>query len=233
MLKFSRPAGLGLLKALGLVALLGTAALALAGAGGCQAAGAIASAIPPPDTAAAYPGLKGQTVGILVWAESGTDIDHPTIEPDVAKGLQEKLQEAADAHVNEVKKIDWVRADDILSFEENHPELQADSAQDIAPKLPMKLTRLIYIEIVSMSLHPVESVDLSRGTVTADLKVVELSGGNVKVAYEEEGITAVYPPNTPDEGVAGVSDAEVYQQSVDALTTQLAKRFITHESDTE
>jgi hypothetical protein len=233
MLKLLRPAGLGLLKALGCAALLGTAALGIAASGGCSAVGAIASTIPPAPIAAAYPGLKGQSVGILVWAESGTAIDHPTIEPDVAKGLQEKLQEAADAKVDEVQKIDWARADDILSFEENHPEMEADSAEDLAPRLPMKITRLIYIEIVSLSLHPVESVDLSRGTVTADLKVVELSGGSAKVAYEEDGITAVYPPNTPEAGVAGISDAEVYQQSVDALTTQLAKRFITHDADTE
>jgi len=199
---------------------------------GCQALGVAANAIPQ-EVKAAYPGLRGQRIGIMVWADRAIVTDNPTLQPDLAKALQSKLQEAADAKIDEVRNIQFVRADDILRFQEDHPELQTESAQAIATRLPVPVTRLIYLEVADLSLHPNEAVDLSRGSAAVDLKVVEIAGSSAKVAYEEQNISAVYPPNSPPEGLPGLQDAQVYHHLIDLLSTALATRFVTHEAEAQ
>jgi hypothetical protein len=227
----SRPRGF--LRLLRTLLLLALPASLLALSAGCNAVGVVAASIPDPPIAAAYPGLRGQSVGIMAWADRATRIDFPTIEGDLSRGLQQKLQEAADAGTKEVKDIHWASADAIMRFQENHPEMETEPAEELATQLPVPVTRLIYVEIVSFSLHSNESVDLSRGVMTANLKVVEVTNGVTKVAYEENDLTAVYPSDAPSEGVPGLADSDVYQQTVDALTTELAKRFITRDADTK
>jgi hypothetical protein len=206
----------------------------LAISAGCNAVGVVAqSASPPPDITAAYAGLKGQTVGIMAWADRPTRIDFPTIEADIDRGLQQKITEAADSHADEVQHITWTNSDRILEFQENHPELESEPAEEVAPRLPGGITRLIYVEIVSFSLHSNEAVELSRGVLTVNLKVVELTNGVAKVAYQEDDLTAIYPSDAPPEGAPNLADVQVYQQTVDALTTELTKRFITHPSDSK
>jgi len=199
---------------------------------GCQALGVAASAVPQ-SVKAAYPGLRGQRVAIMVWADHAIITDNPTLQPDLAKALQSKLQEAADADIDEVRNIQFARVDDILRFQEDHPELQSESARAIATRLPVPATRLIYLEVADLSLHPNETVDLSRGSATLNLTVVEIAGSNPKVAYEEQNVSVVYPPKSPPEGLPGLQDAQVYHHLIDALSTALATRFVTHEADKE
>jgi hypothetical protein len=198
---------------------------------GCNYLGYAAQALPESDTPAAYKDLKGQKVGILVWADRGIVTDHPAIQPDIAKGLQKKLQEAADAGADEVQKITWAKADDILRFQDSHPELQYDPAEQVAPKLDV--TRLIYIEITAMSMHPNDTVDLFRGDAIASIKVVAINNGKAAIAYREDTVEAIYPPHSPPEGMPDLDEAKLYEQTTDTLTTELAKRFISHEPDVE
>ena len=106
------------------------------------------------DVPASYAGLKGQTVGVLVWADAGIVIDHPRIFADIADSLQNKLQQAKDADVTELKGTKFLANNKVLRFQDAHPESQADSAEQIALKLP--LTRLIYVEVGSLSIHPAQ-----------------------------------------------------------------------------
>lgn len=209
-----------------LAALISLPALA-----GCNYIGAAAQALPLADTPAAYKDLKGQQVGIMVWADRGITIDHPSISPDLARGLQKKIQEAADAGADEVKDIKWTKVDTLLRYQEAHPETQYDPAEQIAPKLP--LTRLVYIEISSFTLHPNDTQDLYRGDITASIKVVAVKDGKATIAYREDTVQVIYPPHTPPEGLPDMDPDKLYEQTTDALTSELAKRFVSHESDAE
>jgi hypothetical protein len=97
----------------------------------------------------------------------------------------------------------------------------------------LNVSRLIYVEIVSLSIHPNDSVDLSKGTALANLKVVEVAGGKATMAYTNDNISGEYPPKSPPEGMPELSDDVVYAKSVDALTTEMAKVFITHPADAQ
>jgi hypothetical protein len=208
---------------------LGPLLLALAG---CDLMGVAANSVSgQQDIKAAYGGLKGQKVGIMVWADEAIMADHPRVETDIAAGLQDKLTQAADAGTGEVKDIQWTPPHEVERFQEAHPELQAEPPQQLAPHLPV--TRLIYIELVSLSLHPNDSVDLWRGAAVANVRVVEVVGSAGTVAYTEDSIQGSYPPHAPPEGMPGLSDDAVYRKTIDNLTTELAKRFITHEADAQ
>jgi hypothetical protein len=206
--------------------------LALLTCCGCDAVGVVASkVVGESDVPASYPGLKGQTVGVLVWADAGIVIDHPRVFADLADSLQSKLQQAKDAEAKELKETKFLPSNQILRFQDAHPESQSDSAEQIALKLPV--TRLIYIEVASLSIHPNSSLDLSKGEAVANVKVVEVDGKKAKSVYENDNVSGIYPPNSPPEGLPGLDDETVYHKSIDALTTELAKLFITHPPDPE
>ena len=138
-------------------------ALGLLVSGGCEELGVMAGkVVGTQEVPAAYAGLQGQRIGVMVWADAGVVIDHPRIFADVANGLQNKLQQARDANVKELTGASSCRTDLILQYQDAHPEAQSDSAEQVAAKLP--LTRLIYVELASFTLHPNDSLDLSRGS---------------------------------------------------------------------
>jgi hypothetical protein len=212
-------------------ALMSLAPLAALTCAGCDTVGVVASkVVGVPDVAPAYTGLKGQHVAIMVWADEGATVDHPSLRSDVAFSLQNKLQQGVDAKVDELKGTTFLDVSRILRYQEAHPESQSDSAEQIALRLP-PATRLIYVEVQSVSLHPNEAVDLSRGQAVADIRVIEVADGVTKIGYQNDNISGVYPPHSPPEGMPGLADDEVYHKSIDALTTELGKLFIAHQSE--
>ena len=199
---------------------------------GCQLAGVAAAKLQgEEDISPAYSGLKGQRVAIMVWADEGVAMDHPNIRADVADGLRGKLQQCIDAELDDLKNTTFLSTAQVLRFQDAHPEAQADSAEQIALRFPA--TRLIYVEVESLSLHPSDSLDLSRGQVMADVKAVEVANGRAKLAYQIDSVGGVYPKQAPPEGMPGLSDELVYHKTIDLLTSELAKLFITHEADVQ
>src|SRR5437588_307573 len=78
------------------------------------------------------------------------------------------------------------------------PSVEMKNVTEVAPRLGV--TRLIYVEVEDFGTRAPASIELFRGSMTATLKVVEVSGDNAKVGYEENGIKAVYPPHVPEDG---------------------------------
>jgi hypothetical protein len=111
----------------------------------------------------------------------------------------------------------------------DHPELDGLPIADIAPKLGV--SRLIYIEIENFNTRSDQSVDLFRGNLSATVQVVEVINGHAKVAFEENRVTATYPPKSPEEGVPGVGDMRIYVGTIDAFATEAANRFLPHEEE--
>jgi hypothetical protein len=206
-------------------------ALAAVVCAGCDLAGVTATALQgEQDIAPAYGGLKGQRVAIMVWADEGVAMDHPSIRGDVADGLRAKLQQCIDAKLADLKNTTFLSVAEVLRFQDAHPETQADSAEQIALRFPAA-SRLLYVEVESFSLHPSDSPDLWRGQAMTDVKVVEVANGRAKLAYQADNVGGVYPKDAPPEGLPGLSDEVVYRKSIDSLTSELAKLFITHPAD--
>jgi hypothetical protein len=210
--------------------LLLLAPLALFLCAGCDLVGVTAEAVTgETDISPAYTALAGQKVAILVWADEGVSLDHPTINADIARSLLGKFQNGSDAKLKELKNTTFVDIAQVLRFQEAHPETQVDPPEQIAQQLPG--SRLIYIELDSLALHPGQSIDLARGQATADVKVIEVKDSQAKVAFQQNTVSAVYPKDSPPEGVYGLSDELVYQKTIDALADQIGNIFMTHPAE--
>jgi hypothetical protein len=200
---------------------------------GCTIFGVLAGkVVPPPTIPAKYAGLADQTVSVMVWAPEGTMIDFPDVRLDTAGGLQRKLQQAAQVKTKEVANLSFPTSPAaVVKFQENHPEYEAVALTTVAPKLGT--ARVIYVEIADLQTRSNASVELYRGSATATLKVVEVAPGEKqgKVAYEESNIAVVFPPNAREEGTPDGNDFAFYRGTVDALTTEIAKRFIPHQEE--
>lgn len=198
-------------------------------AGGCAVLGIAAQAVPEGDIRARYSGLAGHSVGVLVWAPRGIEIDFPTLRLDLTAGIQGRFQQAQKAGREELKTARFPHAPaSLVRFQEDHPELEQAPIASVAPRLGVE--RLIYVEVDNFQTRSDQAVDLFRGSASASIKVVEVAPGGAEVAYEESGLTVTYPPSAPPEGMPGLGDARVYRGTAALLAQAVAERFYTHPS---
>ena len=208
------------------------AALALVtisiGATGCGFGAILGKAIPQ-NTAAAYPGLAGQTVGILVWADRGISIDWGSIQLDLANSVQARL---TSSQAEEMKGTNWPYPPaSYVKFMRDHPGLDSAPITEIAPKFG--LGRLIYIEVQNFRTRSSSELELFRGEATMSLKIVEINGDAARVAYTEDNIKAVFPTFAPPDGLPTLGDNKTYLGTVDEMALQIANRLVTHETEPE
>jgi hypothetical protein len=200
---------------------------------GCTILGVLAGkVVPAPTIQPKYTGLKDQTVAIMVWAGDGTLIDFPDVRLDLAGGLQTKLQQAEKAKTKSVTGIKFpVSTAAVVRFQDNHPENDAKPLAEVAPKL--NVSRVIYVEIENLQTRSNASVELFRGSGSATVKIVEVppGGGPGTIAFEESGIESVFPPKAREEGTPDGNDFAIYRGTLDALTTEIAKRFVPYQEE--
>ncbi len=206
-----------------------TALIGGGGLCGCEVIGLVNHVAQPTTEDASYKGLQSQTAGIMVWADNAVCIDHPTIQSDVARGVQDKLGQASSS--DELKGTRFIPANTILRFQEDHPEMAGQGAGELTAAFSRQtpLTRMIYVELLSVSTHPVESVDLLYGNVKARVRVLEPNAaGAWKVVYEDT-VVASYPDNAPPEGLPDLDEATVFQKTISELTNNISAKFVEHD----
>jgi hypothetical protein len=217
--------------------------LALLPLAGCNILGPIGGVIGraiPEKVAPEYAGLANQRVAIMVWAEPGIRTDFPYLQVDAAAGFQEKLKqlETTDPIPKELQGATFpIRADTMARYQEDHPELEAMTITDLAMKFNAdakadKVDRLIYIEVSEFATRSEASLELYKGTITGSVKVIEFKDGKAKVAYtSQDDIKAMFPKDSPKDGLPDGTDAKIYGGTLDAFTTQLSDKFYTWEKD--
>lgn len=198
---------------------------------GCQIFGVVSHAMPPATVMPKYAGLAGQTVGVMVWADRGMRIEYEFLQLDIANVVQAKLDQTArdkKAKVKELKGTTFpVQPRSIVRFQQDHPEIDGQSITEVAPRLGV--SRLIYVEVEEFATRPDGAIELYRGDAKVTLRVVEISAdGKAKVAFEENEVAATFPRGAPKEGKPQIGDRRTYVGLVDALGTEIAKRFVPH-----
>ena len=202
---------------------------------GCTLFGALAGKMAPLQTVQPrYEGFTNQSIAIMVWAGDGTLIDFPDVRSDLAGSLQKKLTQARDAKTKQLAGVTFPQTPTaVVRFQENNPEYEARPLTETAPRLGA--SRVIYLEIENLQTRSDAAVELFRGSGSVTLKVVEVppagSGEAAKVAYEESGVQAVFPPKAREEGTPDGNDRIIYQGLIDALSTEIAKRFVPHPAE--
>ena len=152
--------------------------LAPAGCGAIQAAAAgIAgtSVVKPVYPATGSdPGFKGQSVAVMAWADDSLRYEHNMLIMDITR-VSQKLQGSQARKAEEL----WgdVPAQKEAGRDIRVPDepsgVAADPIVETAPRFGV--TRLIYIEVGNFDLHSGAVVDLSRGSLSATVTVVEVA----------------------------------------------------------
>jgi hypothetical protein len=208
----------------------------LAVVAGCSVFGAIASKLPEPEVDAAYKGLAGQNVAVMVWADPGVRLDFERLQLDTAASIQAKLIQARDVKIKELENASFpILPESIVRYQREHPELDAVPAIEIAPRLRspnnVPVSRLIYVEFHKFGTRADQSIDLWRGGAEVTIRVFEVKDGKATIGFEQDEVRAYYPKNAPPEGMPSGNDYKIYVGTVDAITTEVCKRFVPHPAD--
>jgi hypothetical protein len=189
---------------------------------GCAAL-AVAGRAVPQYKPAAYSGLAGQSAAVMVWADRGVRIDWPSVQLDLATLVQNNLQKST---APELKGTTWPwQPASVVRYQRDHPGIEAMSITEVAPKIGV--SRLIYIEVESLSTRSDASLQMFRGSATATLKVIEIADGHADIAYTESGIRTFFPPKSPPEGILNSNDQVMYRGTMVTLSEELASKLAT------
>jgi hypothetical protein len=219
-----------------MIRLLGLCCLALLMplSGGCAIIGYAAAVIPGPGAKARYPGLAGQKVAVMTWAERAVTYDFPMLQSDVTMSVHNKLEQAANPKLKteDLQGTTFVDPRQSYRYQKNHPELENRSLAEIAPKVGAALgcTRLVWVEIQPFSIYDPRTPVLLKGLATMTIRVADIKGDQVKIAYEESNVAVEFPRSAP-EGVPPsdtMTPTYIYRGLVDEMTTQVAMRFFSN-----
>lgn len=202
--------------------------LGLLSLGGCLIAGYAAAAMPPQPVKARYAGLMGQSVAVMVWTDRSVRIDFPTVQLDVANGIQEALQRAQKEKKPELKDTTFpIEPRSVVRYQVENPGIRLLPVEEMASAFPV--SRLIYVELLEFETRPVAQLELFRGRAVVSIRAVEIDdSGRATVAFREDSVEVLFPRKAPAEGVLGAGDMRIYRGLMEELTTQIAWRFHTH-----
>ena len=201
---------------------------------GCQVLGIAANAMPKPPVPAKVV-LAGNTVGVMVWCDRGLRIDWPSLQKDLANGVQVRIAEAVKAKAKEVAGVSFpFPVESFIRWQKDHPGSEAQPITSVAAQLrESRITRLIYVEVQSLSTRSSSAMALYRGTATASLKVIAIEPDATvgKIIYEEPNIRVVFPKHSTDDGRAEGNDNHMYAGTMTFLADAIAKRFVEHPAE--
>jgi hypothetical protein len=205
------------------------AAVALA-CHGCTVLGAIAGKTSTTMIMPAYTGFAGQSVGVMVVTDPGTRTDFPRIQLDVSENLYNKMKGSQAMKAEELLNTRFPREaapDAIYAFQRNYPQMEWEPIANVAPKF--NVTRLVYVEVDSLTLHPNNVAELYRGNISGRVQVIEVTNGVAKSAYSNR-VSATFPedPNSP--GVLNANSREIYNRTLDVFSARILEYFIAHEA---
>lgn len=197
---------------------------------GCNIIGAVAAKAPKPDILAAYKGLAGKSVGIIVYVDPDAAMNWPTLQLDLANYLQYKLQQAQkDDKDGDLKGTTFpYEPRSFVRYQKEHPGIEALPITQVAPKLGVE--RLIYLQVNEFTTRAEGTITMYLGRINVTLQVIEVDPvtKTATVGYTDPNIRMKYPRTAPDEGLLNGNDRRIYQGTLDEISTQLALKFFRH-----
>ncbi|MGE5612467.1 MAG: hypothetical protein ACM359_24680 [Bacillota bacterium] len=180
---------------------------------------------PEESPALTYKGLAGQKCAILVWADSRIRSEYNQVQVDLGRLLVADLAPKKEGEKPDPTGVQFIDPRSVVRFQREHPEFDGMAVTQVAPKLGA--ARVIYVEISELQTQSPRSILLLSGYAKATLRVVEVYDTEVKIAFEEPGITVHYPHNAPAGVVPNdqVNEQSIYQGTLTSLASKLAARL--------
>lgn len=202
--------------------------LILAGCGGTSQLNS-ATDIPTPERT--YNDLKGRKCAVMVFADWRTRTEYNQIQIDTARLLTTKLERRLKAAKDDKKSetggtTEFLNPASVVRYQREHPEIAGLPIIDVAPRLG-GISRLVYVEYEDFAAQSPDAIMILKGQAKATLRVIEVENGVAKIAFEDAGLIAHFPPDAP-EGVVPSDQYNVrtiYEGTLDRLTDILLARF--------
>ncbi len=176
-----------------------------------------------------YEGLKNHTAAVMIWADWRTRNEYSQIQLDLGKALTRKLDEhfqpKKEGKKPEPTVVQFTNPASVVRYQREHPEVLSQPIGEVAPRLQAE--RVVFVELEDFSAHSPEAIMVLKGTAKANLRVLDVSGGVAKLAFEESGIAAHYPPDQPEGVIPSdkINVRTIYDGTIDLLAEKLAARF--------
>ena len=198
---------------------------------GCGGTSQLSSQTDIPTPERTYADLKGRKCAVMVFADWRTRTEYNQIQIDTARLLTGKLEQRLKAAKDEKKSDSGVTTEflnpaSVVRYQREHPEVAGLPIVEVAPRLG-GISRLVYVEFEDFAAQSPEAIMILKGEAKATLRIIEVENGKAKIAFEEAGIIAHFPPDAP-EGVVPSDKFNVrtiYEGTLDRLTDILAVRF--------
>lgn len=201
-----------LMTAMGLSAAVGCSVLKYAGY-------VVAGEEKPVTVTAAYRGLENKSFAVLVNADEYALFKHPRLVVDVCRAVTSTV--AAD--VSGSVPMD---PDQLDTFQQDNPFWATSPPGELIQRL--KVDRLLLVSLVDYSLHEPGNAHVWRGTIVANVDVVEAEAPDPDNSVYRAIVKAVYPPNTSI-GLLN-SNARVIQFALlKAFGRKVTNLFVDHE----
>lgn len=222
---------------------------ALAGAAGCNIAGAVASKLPPPTVKPAYEGLANESTAVIVWAAPEVAVDYPGLAVQIGKRIEQNLKSARDAggrgaqETLENLSFPYPTESFVRYFKED-PTLSMMPSRDIAALAGT--SRVIYVEIDRFTTRGGAAQGLVRGVANVNLTVYEIDDpitatdegslasrppAPAREAYREAAIRVAFPEDGPEEGSNTLSPQRAYAGLIMGIADAVSKRFVPHSAE--
>ena len=172
---------------------------------------------------AEYTGLDSKTIAVVVACGPGIAFEYPYAGLDVARLSVLTLTES-------LKRVEFVEPGKIDKFQREDLDWLSMPISQIAERF--EVDRVLYIDLLQFTTSEINSVNLLRGYVTADVRVYESDSERVDQASYQTEISVVWPEHGP----LALSDAaqeSVYRQTITLFGDKLARRFYDHKVPVE
>lgn len=164
-----------------------------------------------PKVAAEYIGLADKHVALMISGHPGIEYEYPGVTTNLALISAHQISQ----HVDNVSFVDQER---IESFQRQNPQWIGLGTQPI--KQQLNAQRLIYVELVQLSLMEENSVNLLRGRLITEIEIYDLETADSKDPVYQTQIQIVVPESQP------VYQSREAQQKIEqALLAAFAKKL--------
>src|ERR1700723_3337127 len=89
---------------------------------GCNVVGLVGYAMPSPTIAASYKGLAKQKVAVMVWTDRAMAIDWPTLQLDLTRGINSRLEGDAKGKDSpkELEGTTFAMPESVIRYQRDH-----------------------------------------------------------------------------------------------------------------
>ena len=202
----------------------GTAmAAVLAAAAGCgvfqYATYVVAGGERPVTVTAAYRGMENKSFAVLVAADEYSLFRHPQAQTNVCRAVSI----AVAARVAGTQPMDPVQ---LAAFQRENPFWPTSPPGDLIERLGVD--RLLLVSLVDYRLHERGNAHMWRGTIVANVDVIEADASDPNNSAYRATVKAVYPADT-SVGMLNANDRAVELRVLEAFGRNLTNLFVDHE----